>query len=136
MAAEKFFRDDTHRAAGGPAEITDLLRGTLRQVIDICGDGPIADDIRRPLRRAVRAFAMACRNDRMPPEATLVAFKQIIREAGRQAIDLRPIVADTPEHELITEIIRWCIEDYYAERQSSARIGPSEPTTTIREKSG
>jgi hypothetical protein len=73
-------------------------------------DVPIAGGAtRNELRAAVTVLVRALRAENLPPEAVLVRVKRIAAAAG-----LRGDGGDEPA-ELLTDIVRWSVEAYYAE---------------------
>jgi hypothetical protein len=95
------------------AEAVDqALHDALIQVLGPSADRSSMAVDRGSLHSLVRAFAVACRARGSSPEATLVALKRSMREIVPEVIDARPGDGGD-EHELVDEIVGWCIAEYY-----------------------
>jgi hypothetical protein len=116
MASESFHRDDLHVTPvreGWSPEVAHTLRRALCQALRGTDDCSVSPDARQSLRPIIRTFAVSYRARQATPEATLIALKRLIGDVDRSAVDIRPIVDHDAGHELISDIIAWCIEDYY-----------------------
>ena len=114
MSTKGLLRDSATRSStADPTDIASTLRTTLKQAMSRTGANVIGAGARESLRPIVRKFALAHRARHETPEGTLIALKQVIGEVDRTFIDERVAVDYDAEHTLISEIIAWCIEDYY-----------------------
>jgi hypothetical protein len=74
---------------------------------------PIDKSTANELHQAVARYAAALRTLGMKPEAAVLAVKSALREAGVSARpDAQPTDVVTPEDQLFSDVISWCVEGF------------------------
>ncbi len=74
---------------------------------------PVDESTANELRDTVGRYAAALRTLGMKPEAAVAAVKRVLHEAGFEARpDAQPTDAITPEDQLLTDVVRWCVEGF------------------------
>jgi hypothetical protein len=115
-----FERDEPELSSGvanvSRSAITELM-AEFRKALHEAQTRTLADQInmqnRQALRAAIRSFSLSCREAGIAPESTLVTLKQALRRVSPADVEMRPTSEHDTEHDLIADIVAWCIEDYY-----------------------
>lgn len=75
--------------------------------------------VRQELRTRVGAFVDQAHAAHWPPERVLVELKQLARAAGYDSHSIQPDGDRQRRDEVMEDVVRWCIEYYYAPRPST-----------------
>ena len=88
---------------------------------------PVDKSAENELHQTVARYTAALRTLGMKPEAAVAAVKSALREAGFEARpDAQPAGAITPEDQLFTDVVGWCVEGF-GDPEAERTPRPPEP---------